>query len=326
MIRPSERGAALLTVLMLVAIMAVISAGALEKLRLATRLAQNSSAIDQARAFGMAAEAIAVARIDDLVEADAARTTLVGGWNGRETRIPVPGGVASVTVRDGGNCFNLNSVVEGAPPGDLKPRPFGVQQFVDLMLTLGVDRSEAGLVAASLADWIDSDDIPAPGGAEDAVYADRPAPYRAANTLLADPSELRAVAGVTPELYAHLRPWICALPTPDLSPINVNTLSVDQAPLFVMLLPNQIDVPRARQLLAERPGGGYSSLFDFWRIPALDALVPSQEALGQTSLRTRWFELEIAVKLGETELQERALIDARITPAKLVQRQWGEPS
>lgn len=326
MMRPAERGAALLTVLMLVAIMAVISAGALEKLRLATRLAQNTAAIDQARAFGLAAEAIAVARVDDLVEADAARTTLAGGWNGRETRFPVPGGLAGVTVRDGGNCFNLNSVVEGMPPDDLAPRPFGVQQFVELMAVLGVDRNEASVVAASLADWIDSDDVPAPGGAEDAVYAERAAPHRAANTLLADPSELRAIAGVTPELYARIRPWICALPTADLSPINVNTLSVEQAPLFVMLLPGQIDIPRARQILAERPGNGYNSLFDFWRIPALDALVPSQEALGQTSLRTRWFALEVAVALGETELEERALIDARLTPAKLVQRQWGEPS
>lgn len=326
MIRPSERGAALLTVLMLVAIMAVISAGALEKLRLATRLAQNTNAVDQARAFGLAAETIAVARINTLVEADAARTTLAGGWNGRETRLPVPSGLASITVRDGGNCFNLNSVVEGEAPGNLAPRPFGIQQFVELAAAVGVNRDEARLVAGALADWIDSDGIPAPGGAEDAVYADRPVPYRTANTLLADPSELRAIAGVTPELYARLRPWICALPTPDLSPINVNTLSVEQAPLFVMLLPSQLDLPRARQLLAERPARGYESLFDFWRIPALDALTPSQEALGQTSLRTRWFELAVKVQLGDAELEERALIDARITPAKLVQRQWGEPS
>ena len=206
MIRPGERGAALLTVLLLVAVMAVISAAALEKLRLATRIAGNSMAVDQARAFGMAAEAIALSRIDALVEADAARTTLAGGWNGRETRIPVPGGVAAVTVRDGGNCFNLNSVVAGSAPDDLKPRPIGVRQFVSLMETVGVDPDEARGVAAALTDWVDSDDIPAPGGAEDRAYRDRPVPYRAANTLLSDVSELRAVAGVTPELYARLRP------------------------------------------------------------------------------------------------------------------------
>jgi general secretion pathway protein K len=54
--KPGERGAALLTVLMLVSVMAVLSASALERLRLATRIAANAGAIDQARAYALAAE------------------------------------------------------------------------------------------------------------------------------------------------------------------------------------------------------------------------------------------------------------------------------
>lgn len=46
-----ERGAALLTVLLLVAVIAVLAATALEKLRLSTRLAANLIAIDQARGY-----------------------------------------------------------------------------------------------------------------------------------------------------------------------------------------------------------------------------------------------------------------------------------
>ncbi len=47
-VKPSERGAALLTGLLLVAVISVLAAGALEKLRLSTRLAQNGVAIEQA--------------------------------------------------------------------------------------------------------------------------------------------------------------------------------------------------------------------------------------------------------------------------------------
>ena len=55
-----EKGAALLTVLLLVAVMAVISATALDRLRLSTRLAVNGAAMAQARAYTLAAEGIAV--------------------------------------------------------------------------------------------------------------------------------------------------------------------------------------------------------------------------------------------------------------------------
>ena len=49
-IRPGERGAALLAVLLLVAVMGALTAAALEKLRLSTALAVNTAALDQARA------------------------------------------------------------------------------------------------------------------------------------------------------------------------------------------------------------------------------------------------------------------------------------
>ena len=50
-----ERGAALLTVLLLVAVIAVLAATALERLRVSTRLAGNAAALDQARGLAFAA-------------------------------------------------------------------------------------------------------------------------------------------------------------------------------------------------------------------------------------------------------------------------------
>jgi len=326
MIRQGERGAALLSVLLLVAVMAVLAASALERLKLSTHLAANGAALDQARAFGQAAETLALMRITDLVLRDAARTTLAGGWNGRRFNLPIPGGGAFARVRDGGNCFNLNSVGAGESPTELRPNPRAIAQFAALMESIGIERAQASQVAAALGDWVDADDIPAPQGAEDDYYRTLATPYLAANARLQDVSELRAVAGVTPELYDRLRPWICALPEARLTRINVNTLLPDQAPLFAMLLPDRVDVPRARQMLLERPALGYSSLVDFWRLPALDALGAPPEAVEQTALKTSWFTLEINVAVGEAELQETALIDASEMPARLVARQWGDPS
>ena len=320
--KPGERGAALLTVLMLVAVMAVLSASALERLRLSTRLAANAGAIDQARAYAIAAEEIAISRITALVEADPARTP--SGWAGRETRLPLPGGIAVAVVRDSGNCFNLNSVVSGQPGQKLMTRPLGIQQFVALMQILGIGEGEARKVAVSLADWIDSDSLAQPEGAEDATYANGEAPYRTANTLVADASELRAIAGVTPEIYDRVRPWVCALPATDLSPINVNTLAPEQAPLLSMLLPDKLSPDRARALLTARPAEGYESGYAFWRTSSLAGIAPGGDVEAQTGVRTRWFGLQLTVQLGDNEVEETALIDASVPPAKLVRRSWGE--
>lgn len=318
-----EAGAALLAVLLLVAVMAAVSVLALEKLRLATHLATNAQAIDQARAYALGAEAIAAARVRALASREVGKTTLAGGWHGRPFRLIVPGGAVVARLTDGGNCFNLNSVAEGLVPTELKQRPLGIEQFVALMRSLDVTEPEARRIAASLADWIDGDAIPSPGGAEDEDYAQSPIPYRAANTLLADPSELRAVAGVTPDIYRLLRPWICTLPSTELSPINVNTLGEERARLVMMLIPGQLDRERARRIIAARPPQGWDDMASFWRLPALAALVPAMEVRDQPQLRSRWFLLDLDVALDGAQVSETALIDGGLSPARVVFRRWG---
>ncbi len=314
----NERGAALLTVLLLVAVMAVVAATALERLALATRMTGNGGQIDQARAYADAGAEMARLRIGDLIGLTPGKTTLRGGWLGTPQALPVPGGIATARVTDAGNCFNLNSVVAGESEANLKVRPVGVTQFQGLMQALGVDGRQAQGVASALADWVDTDSVPQPGGAEDEVYAQREAPYRTANRFMIDPSELRAVAGVTPGLYERLRPWVCALPVADLSPINVNTLLPGQAVLFAMLLPGQLSIDQARQLLAQRPADGYGSTPEFWASLSRTGLSPSAEVGSQVKLTTRWFNVDIAVDVGGMEVNERALIDAQQTPAQIV--------
>ncbi|MFX5142234.1 hypothetical protein ABTC48_21370, partial [Acinetobacter baumannii] len=60
--------------------------------------------------------------------------------------------------------------------------------------------------AAALTDWMDADAEAAPGGAEDARYAGLATPYRTGGIMLADVSEMRAVAHIDAGLYDRLRP------------------------------------------------------------------------------------------------------------------------
>ncbi len=322
--KPDERGAALLTVLLLVAVMAVVASTALERLALATRMTGNGGAIDQARAYADAGAEVVRLRIADLLASNPAKITLRGDWHGTPQTIPVPGGVATARVTDGGNCFNLNSVVSGSTEAALTARPVGVTQFQALMKALGVDPRVAQTVAVSLADWVDTDSIPQPGGAEDETYARAPKPYRTPNRFMVDASELRAVNGVTPALYAVLRPWVCALPTADLSPINVNTLLPGQAPLVAMLLPDQITLDQARAMLARRPADGYGGVPQFWALPASSGITPLSEVSQQVKLTTGFFDVDVSVDIGGVQARERALVDAREDKVAIVRRNWGD--
>jgi len=324
----SEAGAALLTVLLLVAILAVIAAIALDRLVLASRMTRNIVSTDQGRAYLIAAEQIAGTRIEDLLAARADRTTLAGNWLGTPQVMAVPGGSVTAQVRDGGNCFNLNSLVmrsapiPGIPGRPLIARRLGVDQFSGLMRLLGIDRTTADQVAWSAADWIDTDAVPGPGGAEDDFYLGFKPAYRTANDLMADPSELRMVNAVTPELYQRVRPWICALPGTVLSPININTLLPEQAVLLAMLSPDKLSIDSARQLLARRSLDGYGSLVAFWAQAPLAGLALPELVTQQVQQKSRWFEVAFSVDLGGDTVEDTVLYDAGASPARVVRRQW----
>ena len=321
---PSERGAALLAVLVLVVIMSAIAAGAFERLRLSTAMAMNGAALDQARGYALGVEDLLALRIDDLASEDAYVTTLAGDWNGTERRIPLPGdGLASGTIRDGGNCFNLNSLVQGEVETGLVQRPAAIEQFVGLMRAIGLPEPAARRVAGAAADWADSDSAPGPEGAEDAAYSGGSPAYRTGNTLFADPSELRAVVGVTPEIYRQLRPYLCALPAADMSPINVNTLLPRDAPLLAMFAPGKASTDRVRGLIASRPREGWRNTYDFWRSAEVAGLETSADPMSQLQLKTYWFTIDLHVRFEDSEMEEWALIDARLSPAKVVARRWG---
>ena len=82
-IKDSERGAALLTVLLLVSVIAVIAATSLDRLKLATRLTGNVAAMDQARAFLLSAEDVALAQVTALTARNPSALTLDGDWQGK---------------------------------------------------------------------------------------------------------------------------------------------------------------------------------------------------------------------------------------------------
>ena len=321
MIAPAnERGVALLSVLLLVAVMATVAATALDRIGIGTRLAANAATVGQGRAWLESAELLATTRIEDLLAADETKT-LGAGWLGLERRIALPdGAVVRARIEDGGNCFNLNSLVLRQDDGRLAGRPQAVNQFAALMTMLGIGGGEAAQIAATASDYIDSDNLPQKLGVEDSGKV------RAANHLMADPSELRAVTGVTDRHYRLLSRWICALPNTELTEINLNTLLPEQSPLVAMIAPGSIDPQRARAALQQRPAAGFDDPLDFWQLPGLAGIDLPSGAVGQTQLRTSFFVVKARVESSDIDVRETTLIDARATPARVIRRNWSDAS
>lgn len=304
---------ALLTVLLLVAVMSVMAVTVLDEIRFGLRRTANAQAVGQARWYAMGAEALARARIGQLTRSDFKLT----GWSGRAVSYPVDGGLIQARISDGGNCFNLNSVVAGPVEG-LRRSDKGVAQFVTLTEALGLTQRQGELLAAGLVDWIDADPLRESGGAEDESYDG----YRTAGGLLAERSELRAIRGFAPDIYARLKPHVCALPNANLTRLNVNTLNAGDAPLLVMATDGKLALAAARRLIASRPAAGWSST-EFVQLPAFDDASVTLDS-NQITDKPRVFRLETEVTFGDAEVTSSALFETDAAGrTRLVARRWG---
>jgi hypothetical protein len=45
--------------------------------------------------------------------------------------------------------------------------------------------------------------------------------------------------------------------------------------------------------------------------------------MSQLQLKTHWFTIDLSVGFQDAEMEEWALVDARLSPAKVVARRWG---
>jgi general secretion pathway protein K len=137
-------------------------------------------------------------------------------------RVPLGAGVFSYRITDEEGRLDLN----------LAPS----EQLRTLLEGLGLDRQARDVVADSLEDWKDADELRRTNGAEsDDYYLRLPVPYRARNGQLQAVAELRQIRGITPALYEGTadKPGLAALTTVH-GPGTININSA-QAPVLAAL-------------------------------------------------------------------------------------------
>ena len=219
-----QRGAALVTTLLIVALITVTVTAMTSKQQRAIQLAQNRQTQLQLKNLVSAGEKFAMAtlRRDRQVEERNNSDSTEDFWAESLPPVPIDGATVEGCVVDLQGKFNLNNLVD--IEGNIDNQEYEILQRLLTALTIDDTKAEA------IRDWIDPNiEVTGANGAEDDFYTGQTPGYRAANGPMVSPSELLLVKGFRVvdegglDDFDVLLPHIATLPTG--SAINVNTAS-----------------------------------------------------------------------------------------------------
>lgn len=303
-----QRGVALITALLVVALATVAAVAMASRQQLDVRRTANLLDGDQAYLYALGVESwarVALARdardnqVDKLDE----------DWANRLSPIAVPGGQVDGYVSDLQGRFNLNNLLTA----EGQPSEADVRYFQRLLRVLELNEQ----LTVAIIDWLDPDfDTRFPEGAEDDYYLSTDTPYRAANRPFQSISELRLVKGVTAEVWNTLAPFVSALP--ERTPLNINTA---QAPLLAALV-EEFGARDGEQLVEARGEGGYEAVNDFLSQDAFAGRDTNaiQPLLGVAS---KYFLVRAEVLVGTARTRLFTVAERENTGVRLLARTQG---
>ncbi|MDX1515804.1 MAG: type II secretion system minor pseudopilin GspK [Woeseiaceae bacterium] len=290
-----QRGVALITALLIFALLAVLAANltwdnGLDVRRTMTMLYHDEGV--QA-AYGAEDWVRSILRDDEL---DSTTDHLGEIWAAEFPVLPIESDTVQGAIQGGladlQGRFNVNNLVD--ENGNIDVEVY--EQFQRLLIALDLDPRFAALAA----DWIDADDnvgLPSiPDGAEDAIYTGMIPPYLAANQELSSASELMALEGMDKATFDTLAPHIAALPKPasgEPTRINVNTATA----AVLQSLDASISEADALRLIADREDGGFA---DFQN--AFQSFVTPDIVNRYLDEHSSYFQLKVVVQIATVRI------------------------
>ena len=348
----AQTGAALVIALLVFALSAALMVGVQRDFSLQLQRSTNTFFAEQGWSFLLGAESLAELALrldaDEDGLSDAPVDSLLEMWAQPQAPFPLDGiGFLSGDISDLQGRFNLNGLVEiprqtGSQnpdeQGQVTPQAvdgssdeskrLNAQQRVFLRLLLSIEeaelnRGEAIRIVERVSDFIDADRNPRLDGAESEVYLTSAFPYRPPNRPLASVSELRAVDGITPELYRLLAPYLTVWPVEG-SKVNILTaspqllgaLSGDDA--FEPLAPQE--VARIIELRAE----GMITDVDTYLSDALFTNATTTELRNLIDVKSDWFLLDARVEIAGRERRLSSVLNRQGRAVSVIHRTEGE--
>lgn len=300
--RWNQDGAALLTVLLVTALVTIMAVAMTSRQLLDIRRTENVMAADAAYYLAKGGESWA-ARVLIRDRKDNDDDNLSEEWAQGLPPVPVAGGTISGDIVDLQGRFNVNNLI--AP--DQKLSESSRNQFERLlaMCQLGPE------VVDAVVDWMDEDDE---GWAEDWAYVGLETPYRTAAQPMCSASELLLVQGMTAKGYQCLAPFICALP-PGTS-TNINTASA----AVLASMADNLPLSQAERIVEERPEEGYKKIGDFLAKPELAGTGFMADNL---TLSSNYFMVQSRATLGRGKSRLFSILYRNADKVKVLRRTMG---
>jgi len=285
MIRPPERGFALIQVLLVFALLAVIVARLQYQQRIQIERAFQGQSMSQLQTCIDSAETIAKVGLRLEAQQDAPEQLKQLMDESGTLHLPTfPLNECQITVSryDLQGRFNLNWLHPAAANPD-----GATEGFKRLLLELELSDG----IADELHEWFDSD-----SGAE-FNYIDQQPSYRPSFMPMADVSELLLLKAVSSDDYYVLAPYVSAL-RPD-EPLNINAASSE----VLMSLAPFISREEADGLIEQR-GDGFDRVDDLLNQQLFQDNDDTPLYNEQLSVTSNWFDLYVMSQYGTDELRQ----------------------
>ena len=319
--KSNQNGVALITVLMIVAIMVTIAATMTGRLSQSLKRTEGITFAQKVYWYGQAAADLGKMILEDDFS-DSSIVSLDQVWATQGMIFPLEEGHIAGEIKDLRSCFNINAV--GLADKD-NVRAVPVQQLQTLLEALDISSYDAETIAESTRDWVDSDDQSnASQGAEDSFYEARVVPHLAANSIMVDISELRSVQGVSAVIYEKISPYLCAIPSKE-QKINVNTVSSEQAEILFALFESELSITVAelQEWLEDRPTSGWASVDEFLNVSLFDDLEASSPIKQQLSVESEFFQMNGIAEFSDRLLAVDLVFQISAKKAKVIRYQSG---
>jgi len=282
--KPQEKGVALITVMLILALATILAVSMTSRHRLDIHRSANVFNFEQAYQYILGAEAWG----KQILKRDRQNNnidSLNDDWATVLPALPIEGGKMTGKIEDLQARFNINNLVQ-----DGNPHKLYIDRFKRLLRNLELNED----ISSVIVDWLDSNEEMVFSGAEDNEYLNLSPAYRTANQAMHDVSELLLVKGIDFETYEKLRPYVCVLQSE--TAINVNTASAEVLSSIV----KDFTLEEAKSLLEDRNKETYEKVDDFIQHPLLKQKKVNKDGL---SVNTQYFQLSSTTQIERMNIE-----------------------
>ncbi len=290
----SQRGIALLTILVMVALATILAATIAKR---QTNTSENTGYLmrqDQSLLYAKSAEAFFSELLIQDSDNGSSIDHLQENWAKPMPAFPVEDGFISGRLLDESGKFNLNNLLKADGSVDDSARRW----FEKLLQRVGLPAE----LSQAVIDWQDADDETTGAmGAESNYYQGLDPSYLASNTRFHQVEELKLVRGFEGKNYDLIAPYVTALP--EATKINMNTA----APLLLASIDPKLDVKTLEQELKAKQAEltYFNSVEDLWKLNAFSGIEPQNktDAAAWLDSKSNYFTAQIEVVLSERKRQ-----------------------